>query len=418
VRPSAFGDSEQRGVVGDLKPTTVLQRSSNVTLRLDSTNAVTAVLGGRNIPCGARGLAVLDAFYRPTTFSDALSRLGRECRSAQDWMEITGAIVSLYQCGILQDQAQAVLGRDLETTGFAGPAEHAMMLNDKARTSAFLAAISDIVKPGDVVVDIGTGSGVLAIAAAKAGARRVFALEAGGMAAMARTVVESNGARDIVEVIQDWSTQVSLDEPADVLVSEIIGDDPLGERILEIFLDARKRLLKPNARLIPAKLRLFGLPLRLGGEHYEHRVVTQANVDRWRKWYGMDFSVLERIGRDIPQVVFVDPGWARRLTSVADPVLLAELSLKSFHSPVVHVTKEAVAARRGPVNALLTYFDAQLSDSTSLSTDPATTDQSSSWSLPLWLLKGPVELSVGDRFRVSYKYRVPGEREGVQVSKV
>jgi precorrin-6B methylase 2 len=333
-------------------------------------------------------------------------------------MEITGAIVSLYQCGILQDQAQAVLGRDLETTGFAGPAEHAMMLNDKARTSAFLAAISDIVKPGDVVVDIGTGSGVLAIAAAKAGARRVFALEAGGMAAMARTVVESNGARDIVEVIQDWSTQVSLDEPADVLVSEIIGDDPLGERILEIFLDARKRLLKPNARLIPAKLRLFGLPLRLGGEHYEHRVVTQANVDRWRKWYGMDFSVLERIGRDIPQVVFVDPGWARQLTSVADPVLLAELSLKSFHSPVVHVTKEAVAARRGPVNALLTYFDAQLSDSTSLSTDPATTDQSSSWSLPLWLLKGPVELSVGDRFRVSYKYRVPGEREGVQVSKV
>jgi hypothetical protein len=234
---------------------------------------------------------------------------------------------------------------------------------------------------------------------------------------MARAVIEANGARDIVEVIQDWSTQVALDEPADVLVSEIIGDDPLGERILEIFLDARKRLLKPNARLIPAKLRLFGLPLRLGGEHYEHRVVTQANVDRWREWYGMDFSVLESIGRDIPQVVFVDPGWARRLTSVADPVLLAELPLKSFDSPLLHVTQEAVAARRGPVNALLTYFEAQLSESTSLSTNPATTDQSSSWSLPMWLLKRPVELNVGDRFRVSYRYRVPGEREGVQVSK-
>jgi 16S rRNA G966 N2-methylase RsmD len=399
-----------------LQPNTVLRRAPNLRLQLDSTNSVTAMVGERTVSCGPRGLAVLDAFYRPTSFSEALGRLEKECRSAQDWMDVTGAIVSLYKCGILQDEADVAPGSTLEQAGFAGPAEHAVMLNDRARTSAFIFAIREVVEPGDVVLDLGTGSGVLAVAAARAGARRVFALEAGGMAGAARAVAEANGLGDKVDVIQDWSTQVSLAERADVLVSEIIGDDPLGERVLEIFLDARKRFLKPDARLIPGELRLFGIPLSLTKAHYERRVPTHATFDRWKNWYGIDFSPLERIGRDVPHVVFVDPVSVRGLTAVADPVLLAQLQLSTFDSLIVDEATEAVAASAAEVNALAVYFEATLSRSNVLSTNPATTDLESSWSLPMWLLKQPIELEAGERFSISYKYRVPGEREGVHVS--
>ena len=71
------------------------------------------------------------------------------------------------------------------TSGWADPVEHARMLHDERRTGDYLAAIAAAVRPGDVVLDIGTGSGVLAVAAARAGARHVYAIEASDIADVA-----------------------------------------------------------------------------------------------------------------------------------------------------------------------------------------------------------------------------------------
>ena len=70
-------------------------------------------------------------------------------------------------------------------SGWADPVEHARMLHDDRRTGDYLAALAAAVRPGDVVLDIGTGSGVLAVAAARAGARRVYAVEASDIAEVA-----------------------------------------------------------------------------------------------------------------------------------------------------------------------------------------------------------------------------------------
>src|SRR3954454_16113224 len=73
---------------------------------------------------------------------------------------------------------------------------HGAMLDDRRRTRSFIAAIEAAVRPGDVVVEIGTGTGVLAVAAARAGARRVYALESANMAAWARRIFAANRVSD------------------------------------------------------------------------------------------------------------------------------------------------------------------------------------------------------------------------------
>ena len=89
------------------------------------------------------------------------------------------------------------------------------MLHDDRRTGDYLAALAEAVRPGDVVLDIGTGSGVLAVAAARAGARRVYAVEASDIAEVAERVFAANGVTDTVTLVPGWSREIELPEPAD-----------------------------------------------------------------------------------------------------------------------------------------------------------------------------------------------------------
>ena len=137
------------------------------------------------------------------------------------------------------------------------PPWHIPMMNDAGRNEVYLEALRAAVTPASHVLEIGTGSGLLAMIAARFGARQVVTCEAVPLiAATARDIIAANGLQSSVSVISKKSTAlvVGVDMPrrADLLVSEILSSELLGEGVLSSIEDAKRRLLAPGAKIIPA----------------------------------------------------------------------------------------------------------------------------------------------------------------------
>jgi len=134
---------------------------------------------------------------------------------------------------------------------------HFAMMNDHDRNAFYRDALKAAVKPTDTVLEIGTGSGLLAMLSAKAGAEHVYAIEANKhLTSLAEHIIGCNGLTDQITVVNKLSTQVDVEvdipKRANVLVSEILGTLLLGESALSFIADVRDRLLEPDATIIPA----------------------------------------------------------------------------------------------------------------------------------------------------------------------
>lgn len=146
------------------------------------------------------------------------------------------------------------------------PFWHIPMMNDVRRNDAFEAAIKSAIEqkgPGARVLDIGTGSGLLSMMAARAGAGSVVACEVVPIIAdIAQQIVAENGYADRLKVVAAPSTDLNvgqqLEAPADILVSEILSSDLLTENVLDTFEDAHARLLKDDAIVIPRAASAIG----------------------------------------------------------------------------------------------------------------------------------------------------------------
>ncbi len=112
---------------------------------------------------------------------------------------------------------------------------------------------------GKTVVDVGTGTGVLAVWSAKAGAERVVAVEFTDMAKMARVIVERNGVSDTVEVVQGSAEEMDGVAPksVDIIVSEWMGYFLLRESMLDSLLRVREKYLKPDGHMFPSHATMY-----------------------------------------------------------------------------------------------------------------------------------------------------------------
>jgi type I protein arginine methyltransferase len=133
------------------------------------------------------------------------------------------------------------------------------MLMDHVRMRAYHSAIfgNRALFEGKVVLDVGTGSGVLSIWAAQAGASKVFAVEYTDMAKHARNLVQSNGLSDVIEVIQSSVEDLQLPCQVDIIVSEWMGYILLRESMLDSVIRARNRWLKPGGAMFPSHATMY-----------------------------------------------------------------------------------------------------------------------------------------------------------------
>lgn len=128
---------------------------------------------------------------------------------------------------------------------------YARMMDDSTRMDAYSKAISASVKPGDIVLDIGTGCGLMAFLACRAGARRVHAVETDPAIRLARQLSKNNGFDDRIIFHHCSSTSLTLADKADVAISDLRGSFPLFGNHIETLVDVRRRLLREGGILIP-----------------------------------------------------------------------------------------------------------------------------------------------------------------------
>jgi tetratricopeptide (TPR) repeat protein len=191
------------------------------------------------------------------------------------------------------------------------PLWHVPMMNEDARNRPYLEALQAVVAEDQLVLEIGTGSGLLAMMAAKAGAKQVVTCEAVRLVAeTAKGIVEANGLAGRVTVLAkpSYMLDVGKDLPrqADILVHEIFSSELLGEHVLPALEDAKARLLKPGGRILPGKASL--MIALVGGE----ALGTELHVEQA---FGFDLRGFNAINprkrpihrEDLPRVLLGDP---------------------------------------------------------------------------------------------------------------
>lgn len=171
---------------------------------------------------------------------------------------------------------QALIGRN-RAIRRSVPRWHWEMLHDEERSELYDKAISHVVSPGHLVLDIGTGSGLLSMMAARAGAREIVACEGQpAVAEIARRVIKKAGHDDVITVVPKMSTAMRVPEDlprrADLLVTETVDCALLGEGILPTIEHAREHLLTDDAIIMPCGGRVFAQLVESTSLHRKNHV--------------------------------------------------------------------------------------------------------------------------------------------------
>jgi protein arginine N-methyltransferase 1 len=167
---------------------------------------------------------------------------------------------------------------------------HQTLLADRVRTLAYQEAIEAGVRPGDVVLDLGCGSGILSLMAARSGCRKVYAVDRSrAMIEQAREAARRNGLDARIEFVRARFADLELPEKVDVIVHELIGGRFWDEEMLAAVARARKRHLKRGGRLLPQRLDVLVAPT-------SHVSDFKRSLGFWAKQhYGFDLGSFGRL---------------------------------------------------------------------------------------------------------------------------
>jgi hypothetical protein len=151
-----------------------------------------------------------------------------------------------------------------------------MCLKDRRRTEAFAAAIADTVRPGDTVVDIGSGTGIMALLAVRAGAAHVYAVEIDSiMAAALHDTVRLNGLDDRIAVIEADAAEARLPTGVDVVIAELIETGLIDEQQVPVMNALHARgVIDAGTRLIPGSYTTTLEPVVADHRYYGFLIVA------------------------------------------------------------------------------------------------------------------------------------------------
>lgn len=286
----------------------------------------------------------------------------RECGLNRE--QVTAILTSLDTSGLLsyeEDSAQSSIYTVEYGSGLTG---HRLMLMDFARTDGFRRAIEEVVAPGDTVIDVGAGSGILGFFAARAGAGRVILIDNTAIIEDAKELATVNRLQEKIEFFRSDAAAFSADVKADLIISEWIGYFLMEEYMYGAFTSVRDRFLAEGGAVIPGGAELYLAPID------SSELSMKYGFGFWEApVYGFDFSIgihrqLDRLKRVVAEV--------RQESIVAEPWKILKLdclvdTMDAFH---FDAQGEFKMDRACSVQGFAGWFSLQLSPRIVLDTSP------------------------------------------------
>jgi type I protein arginine methyltransferase len=274
--------------------------------------------------------------------------------------------------------------------------DYASMIADTVRMRAFEAALERAVKPGSVVLDLGTGPGIMALLACRLGARKVYAVDPDDSIELARELARANGFADRIEFIQESSLAVRLPERVDVIVSDLRGGVPLYKSHIPAIADARTRFLAPGGILIPGRDRIRVAPLDVA-EFYDVRLGI------WNRGYsGLDLGAGHRYAAN-EMLRMADIAQSQLL---APPQVWVDVDYATAVDPNAGGAVTWTIERPGTAHGIGLWFDVLMADGISFSS--AVAGRMTVYGANLLPWPRPVALRSGDVVTVDIQARQSG----------
>ncbi|XP_061831346.1 protein arginine N-methyltransferase 3 [Nerophis lumbriciformis] len=271
---------------------------------------------------------------------------------------------------------------------------HEEMLKDKVRTESyrdFMYSNPEVFRD-KVVLDVGCGTGILSMFAAKAGAKKVIAVDQSEIIYQAMDIVRSNQLEDKITFLKGRIEDICLPvEKVDIIISEWMGYFLLFESMLDSVLVARDLYLADGGSVYPD---LCNISLAAVGDKQKH----QERIAFWDNVYGFNMSCMKKavVPEAVVEVVNAD-------TLISEPtviqtidcnrVCLSELEFASDFCLKITNTGDCTAI----VGYFDIFFDKGCCNKVMFSTGPQVTK--THWKQTVFLLEKPLAIQAGEELR-------------------
>lgn len=262
--------------------------------------------------------------------------------------------------------------------------EHRILLADVLTQNSYRNEIMNTVKPGDVVLDLGTGSGIHTLFALQAGAKKVYAIDIDSIINLAKEVIRDNGFEQQVEFIKQNSRDLDLPEKVDVIISNIgflhtLNDLP----------DVALRFLKPDGQVLPSSAKISFAPITVESFY-------ETNVNNWRKnEFNLDFSAFRKIAASHPLYLEL-----KTENILCDAYTSDAINFAAQVPKHLHWSMEFTAKGKSISHGIGGWYQFFNQEKSYLSTQPPLKLSPELWSNFIFPFEEPLQLNANDHLQV------------------